>query len=128
MKKIQMTVYTACLVSILATMTPVHAEEAHEHHHEMSAEKSAMQPAGTAGTEITDAASLAEGEVRKLDAEAGKITIRHGVIPQLDMPPMTMVFHVRSPALLEGVKVGEKIRFAAVQEGSKLIVTELHKQ
>ena len=71
------------------------------------------------------AAELAEGEVRKVDKSAGKITLKHGEIKSLDMPPMTMVFGVSSPALLEQVKVGDKVRFRASHQGGAYTVTEL---
>lgn len=54
-----------------------------------------------------------EAEVRKVDTAAGKITLRHGEIKNLDMPPMTMVFQARDPALLAKVKAGDKVRFTA---------------
>ncbi|MDO9278159.1 MAG: copper-binding protein [Polaromonas sp.] len=57
----------------------------------------------------------AEGEVRKVDKAAGKISIRHGEIKNLDMPPMNMVFQVKDPALLDKVKTGDKVRFTADQ-------------
>ncbi|MBN8541253.1 MAG: copper-binding protein [Deltaproteobacteria bacterium] len=56
---------------------------------------------------------LVNGEVRKVDLSAQKITIRHEEIPNLDMPPMTMVFKVVSVELLDKVAAGSKIRFAA---------------
>ena len=56
---------------------------------------------------------LASGEVRKVDREAQKITIRHGPIQNLDMPPMTMVFQVQDRAMLDRVKAGDKISFMA---------------
>lgn len=52
-----------------------------------------------------------EGEVRKVDANAKKLTLRHGEIKNLDMPSMTMVFHVKDPAMLEQVKRGDKVIF-----------------
>jgi Cu/Ag efflux protein CusF len=61
----------------------------------------------------TAAAVLADGEVRKVDKSAGKLTIRHGPLANLDMPAMTMVFQVRDAAMLEQVKAGDKIKFAA---------------
>jgi hypothetical protein len=61
----------------------------------------------------TGALPTAEAEVRKVDVSAGKITLKHGDIPNLDMPPMTMVFQVRDPALLGQVKAGDKVRFTA---------------
>jgi Cu/Ag efflux protein CusF len=59
------------------------------------------------------ALDLAEGEVRRLDLEAGKVTLRHGEIRHLDMPPMTMVFQARDRALLAPLQVGDKVRFRA---------------
>ena len=66
-----------------------------------------------ASAQTTDAAPPTEAEVRKVDTAAGKITLKHGEIPNLEMPPMTMVFQVRDPALLAKVKAGDKVRFTA---------------
>lgn len=74
---------------------------------------------------MADAAAMSDGEVRKVDKEAGKLTIKHGPIKNLDMPPMSMVFTAKDPALLDKVKVGDKIRFHAVDEGGKLVVTDI---
>ncbi|MEI8031198.1 MAG: copper-binding protein [Comamonadaceae bacterium] len=68
---------------------------------------------------------MAQGEVRKIDKDTGKITIRHGEIKNLDMPPMTMVFRVREPALLGKVRLGDKVRFTAISDGGALVVTDL---
>lgn len=68
---------------------------------------------------------LTEAEVRKVDEAAGKITLRHGAIRHLDMPPMTMVFQAADPALLGKVKAGDKVRFAARHEGGTYIVTAI---
>lgn len=57
--------------------------------------------------------TLTPGEIRKIDRDAGKITIRHGPIRNLDMPAMTMVFRVGNPALLDPLKVGDRINFVA---------------
>jgi Cu/Ag efflux protein CusF len=59
------------------------------------------------------AAGFAQGEVRKVDKEAGKVTIKHGPLANLDMPAMTMVFHVKDPAMLDQIKTGDKINFVA---------------
>ncbi|TSE27852.1 hypothetical protein Taqua_00047 [Tepidimonas aquatica] len=67
----------------------------------------------------------AEGEVRRIDPATGKITLRHGHIPDLDMPPMTMVFQVRERALLQGLQVGQRVRFRAEQAGGGYFVTEI---
>jgi Cu/Ag efflux protein CusF len=61
--------------------------------------------------------------VRKVDEENRKITLKHEAIKNLDMPPMTMVFQVRDPALLDKVHVGDKVLFAAIQDEGKLTVT-----
>lgn len=72
---------------------------ANNYPHKVSA---AVDPASTA---------LADDVVRTVDNEAKKLTIRHGPIPSLNMSAMTMVFHVRDPALLDQVKAGEKFTF-----------------
>ena len=58
---------------------------------------------------------LAEGEVRRVDKAGGKISLKHGEIKNLDMPPMSMVFQVSDKALLDKVKVGDKVNFTASQ-------------
>jgi Cu/Ag efflux protein CusF len=71
------------------------------------------------------AADLTEGEVRKVDKANSKITLKHGEIKNLDMPPMTMVFQVKNAALLDKFKAGDKVRFAAANENGKLVVLEM---
>lgn len=78
-----------------------------------------------AATDAKSAAQLVEGEVRKVDMDAKKLTIRHGPIQNLDMPAMTMVFQVRDPALLDKVKAGDKIKFAADNVGGAYTVNQL---
>ena len=68
---------------------------------------------------------MVDGEVRKVDPQAAKITIRHGEIKNLDMPAMTMVFNVRDKAMVEKIKAGDKVKFKAALEGDQYIVTEL---
>jgi Cu(I)/Ag(I) efflux system periplasmic protein CusF len=68
---------------------------------------------------------VAQGEVRKIDKEAKKITIKHGEIKSLDMPPMTMVFQIKDAALLEKVKPGDKIQFRAAKQDGNYVVTEI---
>ena len=71
------------------------------------------------------AASMTEGEVKKVDLEAGKVTIKHGPIKNMDMPGMTMVFTAKDTGLLANVKPGDKIQFMVVNEGGKMVVTEI---
>ena len=68
---------------------------------------------------------LTDGEVRKIDKEAGKLTLKHGPIKNLDMPGMTMVFVVKDKALLNKLQAGDKIRFRAVNDGGKITVTQI---
>lgn len=76
---------------------------------------------------VTTEASYTEGEVKRLDQSTGKITIKHGAIKNLDMPPMTMVFTVKEKSLLNGVEVGDQVRFKVVSDGTKLVITHLSK-
>lgn len=76
--------------------------------------------------QAAEPASLSQGEVRKVDLAAQKITLRHGPIASVGMPPMTMVFELGEPKLLEGVSGGEKVSFQVEQLGSRYVVTELH--
>ena len=71
--------------------------------------------------------ALTSGEVRKVDREAKKITIKHGPIQNLDMPAMTMVFQVKDPALLDQVKAGDAVKFRAEQMAGALTVTKIEK-
>ena len=103
---------TALLLAVVAA--PVMAQpkaEEHTAHHPASAAASA--------TDMTD------GEVRKVDKGAMKLTIKHGEIKNLDMPPMTMVFQVKDGALLDALKAGDKIRFVAEKTATGYAVTEI---
>jgi len=71
------------------------------------------------------AQSMSEGEVRKVDKDAQKITIKHGPLKNLDMPPMTMVFRVKDAALLDAVKQGDKVKFVAENVGGQFVVIEI---
>ncbi len=69
------------------------------------------------------AAVMTNGEVRKVDKAAKKITLKHEAIKNLDMPPMTMVFQVKDPAMLDKVKAGDKVSFSAEDVGGAMTVT-----
>lgn len=75
----------------------------------------------------SSATVFTEAEVKKVDLSTGKVTLRHGEIKSLDMPPMTMVFTVKDKALLQGVAAGDQVRFVVVSENGKLVITELLK-
>ncbi len=85
------------------------------------------------GTATAAAAPAAEapwtnGEVRKIDTAAGKLTLRHDDMPHLGMMGMTMVFKAADPALLQGLTVGQAVRFKAQREGGQLTVTAIAKR
>jgi Cu/Ag efflux protein CusF len=71
------------------------------------------------------AGALSEGEIRKVDKGAKKITIKHGPLANLDMPGMTMVFQVKDPAMLDQVKTGDKVKFRAEKVGGTFTVTRI---
>lgn len=98
MKKI--TFNTLCIAAALAWSAQAHAQNT-------------PQPTPAAVAAPAPAADLTEGEVRKVDKENQKITLRHGDIQHLDMPGMTMVFRVKDAALLDHVKTGDKVAFVA---------------
>ena len=77
---------------------------------------------------VAPGAAMSEGEVRKVDKEAKKITLKHGPIANLDMPAMTMVFQVTDPAMLDHLKAGDKVKFSADKAGSGYAVTKIEPQ
>ena len=101
-------------LSTVLAATPVTAQTSSDHdsHH-------ADLKATAGATPMTD------GEVRKVDKGAGKVTIKHGPLQNLDMPPMTMVFRVKDPVMLDQLKEGDKIKFAADRINGALTVTEV---
>ena len=96
----------------LSTLAPMAAYADDAHH------KSA-QATGAAAADMT------EGEVRKIDMEGGKLTLKHAEIKSLDMPGMTMVFVVKDKAMLTKLKTGDKVKFKAINDGGKFTVTEI---
>lgn len=72
--------------------------------------------------------AMIDGEVRKVDMSAGKITIRHGPIPKFDMgTPMTMVFPARDPSMLNGLAAGDKVLFDVEKESGSLTIIQIRK-
>ena len=80
---------------------------------------------GVAMAESPAPTELVAGEVKKVDKDAGKLTIKHAPLANLDMPAMTMVFRVKDAAMLEKVKAGDKINFAAERANGAITVTLL---
>ena len=87
----------------------------------------AVLVASSAVAGAQEAAPFVAGKVVKVDSSAGKVTIDHQKIPNLDMEPMTMVFKAADPAVLKAVKAGDKIRFKADTVNGQLTVTTIEK-
>ena len=81
----------------------------------------AQQPLATASA----SQDLTDGEIRKVDKDSKKITIKHGDIKNLDMPGMTMVFRVQDAAMLDNIQVGDKVSFKVIKTDGGYVVTEL---
>jgi Cu(I)/Ag(I) efflux system protein CusF len=76
----------------------------------------------------TAQSAMIDGQVTKIDASAGKITLKHGPIKKLDMEDtMTMVFRVQDPSMLKQVKVGDKVKFDADRVNGQITITKIEK-
>lgn len=95
-----------------------HAHGGHDAHGAHGAQAGAKATA-------TSAAELVDGEVKKIDKGAGKITLRHGELKSLNMPAMSMVFRVKDAAMLDQVKTGDKVKFAADRVNGAVTIVEL---
>jgi Cu(I)/Ag(I) efflux system protein CusF len=91
----------------------------------MNTFKTLLSVALLAAAPLAWAAEMTDGEVRKIDKNTQKITLKHAEIKSIDMPPMTMVFQVKNPALLDAVKPGDKVKFAVEMVGTAMVVTEI---
>ena len=69
--------------------------------------------------------SLTDGEIKKIDLDNGKVTIKHGDIKNLDMAGMTMIFSVKEKSLLTNLKPGDKVKFIVINENGKMVVTDI---
>ena len=92
---------------------------------QQKAEDHSAHHAATPATAAANNADMADGEVRKIDKDTGKVTLKHGEIRNLDMPGMTMVFQVKEATLLDKVKVGDKVKFRAEKTGGGFMVTAI---
>jgi Cu(I)/Ag(I) efflux system protein CusF len=108
-------IVTASALACVAQAQGMSGMSSHDHH-------AAAPAAKPAESKVT---GMSEGEVRKVDKENRKITLKHGPLTNLDMPAMTMAFQVTDVAMLDKVKAGDKVRFVAANPGGKLTVTEI---
>lgn len=106
------------LLSVLALAgfaflaTPSFAQAGHDHGHGAAAAKP--------GAEVVNT-----GEVKRINQDTKKVTIAHGPLKAFDMPPMTMAFGVKDPALLAKVKQGDKVNFVLEKAGEDLVITRI---
>lgn len=100
-------------IASLCLVASPHAfgDDAHHENHQMA------KPA--------ESTKMTAGVVKKIDKEAGKLSIAHEAIENLGMPKMTMVFRVKETRMLEGVKEGDKVNFAAAEVKGALVVTRI---
>ena len=106
---------TAFLLAFFATFAtlPAYAAGGHDAH------------AGHGAMQSTPEAGLVDGMVKRIDKPAGKVTVSHGPLTNLNMPPMTMVFRVKEAAWLDRMQAGEKIRFVADSIDGTLTIVRL---
>lgn len=109
---------------LLASASSDHAS-AHASHVAAKPVITAQTTSASTDKSAAVASGMTEGEIRKVDKDAGKITIKHAELKNLDMPPMTMVFQVKDKAMLDQVKAGDKVNFIADKVNGKLTVTTL---
>ncbi|CAM5495511.1 copper-binding protein [Thauera mechernichensis] len=106
------TLAAGAIIALWLASAPVQAQQGHDAHHGHGA---------PAAAKAADAAQFApsEGEVKRLDKAGKRVTIAHGPLENLGMPPMTMAFEVEDAALVDALKVGDRIRFIAGKEGRR---------
>ncbi|WP_421831666.1 copper-binding protein [Limnobacter sp.] len=117
---LKLSAITLTILSAGAAYAADHTVHVIENQQRMEAEAKAKAKAATQS-------EMADGEIRKINKNTGKITVKHGEIKSVEMPPMTMVFGVADKAMLEGLKEGDKVKFNVKQEGSNYTVTEIKK-
>ncbi|MSQ72706.1 MAG: copper-binding protein [Betaproteobacteria bacterium] len=110
MNSIVMMIAAAAFAVATPLIAQTKADDGHASHH-------------ATGDKGQGSAALSEGEVRRIDKAQMKLTLRHGPLANLDMPAMTMVFQVKDTAVLDKLKVGDRIRFQADKVDDAYVVT-----
>ena len=103
----------ACIAAVAALVAP------------LALAQSSRPDASPGAAPAAKPGALADGEVRRVDKAAKRITIKHGPIPSIDMAPMTMVFQVKDPKMLDQVQAGDRIMFDAAKVGENYVVTKI---
>ncbi|MES2899335.1 MAG: copper-binding protein [Pseudomonadota bacterium] len=107
---------TCVLGLVVALALPLHAHASHDH---------AAKPGAATPADAVAGQPKSEGEIKKIDKDTGKLTVKHGPLANLDMPAMTMVFKVKDPAMMTQVKTGDKIKFTVEKINGAFIITEM---
>lgn len=117
------------LASLIASLAPLAWGQHTAHDHGSTPAASAAPTSGpSALAPAANGLPWVDAEVRRVDVAAGKVSLKHGDIPNLDMPPMTMVFQVRDPAILGGLKTGDPVRFTADKVNGGYTVLSIEKR
>ena len=116
LQKLAAATTVALTAAFTVALSPAAHAQSNMDHGKMDGVKTAQTPTGP---EMTD------GEVRKIDMEGGKLTLKHADIKNLDMPGMTMVFVFKDKAMLDKLKTGDKVKFKAINDAGKFTVTEI---
>ena len=116
LQKLAAATTVALTAAFTVALSPAAHAQSNMDHGKMDDVKTAQTPAGS---EMTD------GEVRKIDMEGGKLTLKHADIKNLDMPGMTLVFVFKDKAMLDKLKTGDKVKFKAINDAGKFTVTEI---
>jgi Cu(I)/Ag(I) efflux system periplasmic protein CusF len=114
-------------LSLSIALSAAGSATAHQDHSAHKAASPAASAPAVAASSARPAREMAEAEVRRVDRDAKKITLKHGAIKSLDMPAMTMVFQVKDAALLDKVQAGDKVNFEAEQQQGAYVVTAIEK-
>jgi Cu(I)/Ag(I) efflux system periplasmic protein CusF len=85
----------------------------------------AAQAENMPGVKVVPAKHVADGTVRKVSLETGRLTIQHGAIRHLGMPAMTTVFPIKDPSVLDKIQIGDKVKFVAERESGRVLVTDI---
>lgn len=109
--KLSKHLFLSLLVFSSGCLTTVYAQDKHHSHAD--------------AVSAVSASHMAEGEVKKVNRDNKKMTIKHGEIKSLDMPGMTMVFQISDTALLETFKAGDKVKFVIEKLDGAFVVTSM---
>ena len=121
MKPLAHSIAALLLTSVLGPALAQAPADGHDSHHPATAPAAQDNSRGTSA----DQSDLSDGEITRWDPRTGKVTLRHGEIKNLGMPPMTMVFRVTDASMLAPFKPGDKVRFRVEQRTGAYIVTRM---